>query len=413
MIRRLIPLVVLMVSSSAMAQTGIGTRTAASSAQLDVVSSDKGVLFPRVELETLQDYSPIVGERVESLLVYHIGNNTIESGFYYWKSNAWVRLLTGDVVNDRKNNTFTIGANPLKADEESLIITDTKNHSVYLAIQDIAKNDVFVTALTQNQEFITQLTSEEEFITNIINELKEVYGNVVYENNNFYVLKEVDRGIEKRLIDLTTVIQNSGKSLVTDGVIGVTVDGTLGVEAEQAVLKSLILSLNNNKVTSAHIKDGTIQPIDLADAESNQILITGGDKKPIWKDQAKVIPNFFYMPAVIFDTSITGTSTRDLYQDYVNQFTGGSATSANAIPYPISHGPAGTTPISYSGGLVGSTGAPADITVFEKNELYYYITYYDENVFENLSITADGKLNYTVRAGADVSSYMNIVFVIK
>ncbi|WP_156424215.1 hypothetical protein [Myroides odoratus] len=51
--------------------------------------------------------------------------------------------------------------------------------------------------------------------------------------------------------------------------------------------------------------------------------------------------------------------------------------------------------------------------MFEKNEVYYYITYYDENVFENLSITTERKLNYTVRAGADMSSYMNIVFVIK
>ena len=538
MIRRLIPLVALMLSGSAMAQMGIGTKKAANAAQLDVVSSNKGVLLPRVELRTLQDRSPIVGEMVESLLVYHIGNVTLESGFYYWKSDSWVRLSTGNVLNDRKNNTFTIGANPMKGGEESLIITDTNQHSVYLAVKDIATNDVFVTQLVENQEFITQLgenidfinqittneefitniinelndtygnvgfdtttnqffyydadgnpvildgmgfadtkissfevdeaanalvitdtnntrftvgidelgtiiakndvfvtqlvenqefitqlgenidfinqiTTNEEFITNIINELSDTYGNVVYENSNFYVIKEENGVVQKEIIDLTTVIQNSGASLVTDGVIGVTVEGTLGIEAQKAVLQSLTLSLNNDKVTSTHIKDGTILPIDMADGEANQVLVTGANKKAMWKDQAKVAPNFFYMPAVIFDTSRSGTAMRDLYQDYVNQFTGGSATSAAAVSYPISHGPAGTTPLLYHGGIVGSTGAPEDIAVFSNSELYYYITYYDENVFENLSITSEGKLYYTVRAGAESSSYMNIVFVIK
>src|SRR5690606_9624687 len=119
-----------------------------------------------------------------------------------------------------------------------------------------------------------------------------------------------------------------------------------------------------------------------------------------------------YMPAVIFDTSKTGTATRDLYKEYVNQFTGGLAGPGNAT-YDISHGPTGTTPLQYGGGIVGSTGAPDDIKVFAKGDLYYYVTYFDEAVFENLSINANGELTYTVKAGATPSSYMNIVFVIK
>jgi len=41
MIKRVIPLVALILSGSAIAQVGIGTKKAASSAQLDVVSPDK------------------------------------------------------------------------------------------------------------------------------------------------------------------------------------------------------------------------------------------------------------------------------------------------------------------------------------------------------------------------------------
>uniref|UniRef100_UPI00397B106A hypothetical protein n=1 Tax=Myroides sp. DW712 TaxID=3389800 RepID=UPI00397B106A len=352
----------------------------------------------------------------------NVGFDTTTNQFFYYDADGNPVILDGMGFADTKISSFEV-------DEaaNALVITDTNNTRFTVGIDElgtiIAKNDVFVTQLVENQEFITQLgenidfinqiTTNEEFITNIINELNDVYGNVVYENNNFYAIKEVNGVIQKEIIDLTVVIQNSGSSLVTDGVIGVTVDGTLGIEAQKAVLQSLTLSLNNDKVTTTHIKDGTILPIDMADGEANQVLVTGANKKAMWKDQAKVAPNFFYMPAVIFDTSSSGTAMRDLYQDYVNQFTGGTATSAAAVSYPISHGPAGTTPLLYHGGIVGSTGAPEDIAVFSRDELYYYITYYDENVFENLSITSEGKLSYTVKTSAESSAYMNIVFVIK
>ena len=121
--------------------------------------------------------------------------------------------------------------------------------------------------------------------------------------------------------------------------------------------------------------------------------------------QVKATPRFFYMPAVVFDTATTGTAlTRDLFTEYKNQFEG------NALS--IAHGNAGYS-MPYTGGLVGSTGAPADIATYASGELYYYVSYYDTAVFSNLSISADGKLTYTILAGASEVSYMNIVFVVK
>src|SRR5699024_7108959 len=107
-------------------------------------------------------------------------------------------------------------------------------------------------------------------------------------------------------------------------------------------------------------------------------------------------PDFFYMPAVIFDTSVNGTATRNLYEEYKDQFTGGDL--------DIAHGVNGSS-MPYTGGLVGSAGAPQAIHVYESDELYYYVTYYDEDVFENLSISADGKLTYTVKNNAEPHSY--------
>lgn len=180
----------------------------------------------------------------------------------------------------------------------------------------------------------------------------------------------------------------------------------------KAVLVETSLRVKEESITSKEIKNGTIKPEDVAKAGKNQVLVTDSSGVPTWKNQNKVAPQFFYMPAVIFDTKSKGTKlSRDLYKEYVDQFTGGKVGVGNA-EYPIAHGAGGYT-MPYTGGIVGSTDAPADIAVFDKGELHYYVTYYDTKVFANLSIDKDGKLTYDIIGNATPASYMNIVFVIK
>ncbi|MEC4114170.1 hypothetical protein VSO92_08620 [Myroides pelagicus] len=158
--------------------------------------------------------------------------------------------------------------------------------------------------------------------------------------------------------------------------------------------------------------DGAVQAKKINNFEGNAQAdkLVVADKDGVLKtvERKKVAPQFFYMPAVIFDTKTKGEKlTRDLYQDYVNQFTGGPKGE-----YNIAYG-AKDPSILYKGGVIGSTGAPAEIDVYTKNELYYYVTYYDTNVFANIRISADGVLTYDIIGTATPASYMNIVFVIK
>ncbi|WP_353119349.1 hypothetical protein [Myroides odoratus] len=224
--RKVIPLLTLILCGSAMAQVGIGTKRAASSAQLEIVAERKGVLIPRVKLEALTSFNPIEGEQVESLLVYHIGENNLEAGFYYWRNNTWIPLLSGDTITDRMNNTFTIGANPTKNNEESLIITDSENHSVYLAIAEIANNETFITNLVDNQSFITklgdniefinQITNNNEFVEQIINNLKGKYGNVNYNpTTNTFVFYD-EQGVEHEIDWSSLNTTNVSFTLVND-----------------------------------------------------------------------------------------------------------------------------------------------------------------------------------------------------
>ncbi len=103
---------------------------------------------------------------------------------------------------------------------------------------------------------------------------------------------------------------------------------------------------------------------------------------------------FFYMPSIIIPTAADQIQSKDvfgqinLYEKYEQQF------SKAATKNPSS-----------------STKLP----VFLKNQLDYYITWYDDSVFSDVKVSDAGVLSYKIKPNADVSigSFMNIVFVVK
>ena len=48
-----------------------------------------------------------------------------------------------------------------------------------------------------------------------------------------------------------------------------------------------------------------------------------------------------------------------------------------------------------------------------RTDLYYYITNYDTNVLENVSIDNNGVMTYDIKAESDYDSFMTVVFVLK
>ena len=65
------------------------------SAMLDIKSTDKGLLIPRVALTNTSLASPITSPAT-SLLVYNTATTgDVTPGYYYWNGNQWVRFATG------------------------------------------------------------------------------------------------------------------------------------------------------------------------------------------------------------------------------------------------------------------------------------------------------------------------------
>ncbi len=83
----------LLIVSLSEAQTGIGTTTPNASAKLDVYSTNKGFLPPRVTLTSTTDASTIASP-AEGLLVYNLGSSGLQAGYYYWNNASWATIAT-------------------------------------------------------------------------------------------------------------------------------------------------------------------------------------------------------------------------------------------------------------------------------------------------------------------------------
>jgi hypothetical protein len=158
----------------------------------------------------------------------------------------------------------------------------------------------------------------------------------------------------------------------------------------------VILELESNK--RGMLLPRMTQPErDAIAAPANGLVIYNTDENCLnayngtaWQSMCAVPPylaKWFYMPSVVFDVSVQGTGfTKDLYQEYINQFTAPKAIS---------------------------TGAPALKTAPNKTDLYYYILDYDTTVFANVSVDENGVMTYDIISEATDATFINIVFLAK
>src|SRR5690554_361442 len=81
-------------STDVLAQQGFGTNEPDKSAVVDIVSTQRGLLIPRISIPDLDAAGP-VNNPATSLFVYNT-NTTSGEGFYYWDGAKWVRFVSGN-----------------------------------------------------------------------------------------------------------------------------------------------------------------------------------------------------------------------------------------------------------------------------------------------------------------------------
>ncbi|WP_282631153.1 hypothetical protein [Empedobacter sedimenti] len=170
----------------------------------------------------------------------------------------------------------------------------------------------------------------------------------------------------------------------------------VGINTKNPAPSSLLDVVSNEK--GILIPRLTTLERDRIDKPSNGLLIydkenqclsqnIGNDITPEWVCLG-ITTRFFYMPSMVIDTSNVGTTKQiDLFSIYKNQF---------------------------ENPMVKSENAKSSIPYFSNaQKLYYYITYYDNSVIDQITIDENGLMKYLVKGTPSEVSFMNVVFVVK
>lgn len=169
----------MLASTKTFAQQGFGTNTPSKSAAVDIVSSQRGLLIPRLNLVATNDATPIASTPAQSLLVYNnatagSGTTAVTPGFYYWDGAKWVRFVSSST---EKNTVVTAGKN---VEVNSSVSTDglTTTYNVAIA-EGTANGQVLVTKETSSGVFTSEWVNPDDFIKGVngINVTTDVAGN--------------------------------------------------------------------------------------------------------------------------------------------------------------------------------------------------------------------------------------------
>jgi hypothetical protein len=151
---------------------------------------------------------------------------------------------------------------------------------------------------------------------------------------------------------------------------------------------------------SAHVAGMTVYNTATAgDVTPGHYYNDGTKWVKLFLEVSSVTPKFFYMPSIVLPTDTadpsynTGTQefTIDLYALYGEQF--GLTNSASSVKG------------------AGATTLP----VLTSGALEYFITYYDNTVFQNITLSNTGVLKYKLFTQFTYSekTFMNVVFKVK
>lgn len=154
-------------STQTMAQQGFGTNTPDKSSAVDIVSTKRGLLIPRIDLTSTSIAAP-VSNPAQSLLVY---NKNIEGdvtpGFYYWENNKWVRVMSSNID---KTSSVVEGAT---TNVSSVVSASNPNNTEYkvevkeaaLSLQNIggSLNAAQITAGNNKQVLVTKEIAPNQF----------------------------------------------------------------------------------------------------------------------------------------------------------------------------------------------------------------------------------------------------------
>lgn len=213
---KLFPLAFALLGNMAYSQFGIGTLQPNNSSQLDVVSENKGILIPRVQLASRTDSSTITSGNTNSLLVFNLTDNSfIKPGFYYWYDNIWQKLTNStdlDQVIDPHNGDITLQVN-----NGNLLFIDVHGNIGQIPVSDLNIITNLVNNIDGTYTYTNEInqTSTIDVIQDVINNFDDIISNttVLETTVNYLTNTKVGGNLSYNgsvfsYLDLNNVVQN-------------------------------------------------------------------------------------------------------------------------------------------------------------------------------------------------------------
>lgn len=149
----------LLTTSNTFAQQGFGTNQPDKSAAVDIVSSKRGLLIPRIDIPDLNNAAP-VNSPATSLFVYNT-NTASGVGFYYWDGSKWVRFTS---TNNERDVVVQAAANGnIDIPTATYDANGVKTYNV--SVKGGEKGQVLVSNATGGTVWV----NPEEFVKDVIN----------------------------------------------------------------------------------------------------------------------------------------------------------------------------------------------------------------------------------------------------
>ena len=194
--KRLIPLFLLCYAATTVSQVKIGDNpsTINSNSVLELESTNKGFLPPRVALNDKSSVAPLTGTVTAGMLVYSTGG-TLADGYYYWNGTAW-RLVE------------TVGLNTVSKTASSTLL---KAETMVLASNDITLTLPAITASDNGWEMTVKNVGSHIHLVTVIGDagatidgkanskLTRYQGHTFVASGGNWVLKEKQISIENLL----------------------------------------------------------------------------------------------------------------------------------------------------------------------------------------------------------------------
>lgn len=153
-------------STESFGQQGFGTNTPDKSAAVDIVSSQRGLLIPRLNLTATNVATPVQSP-AQSLLVYNnatagSGTTGVTPGFYYWDTNRWVRIVS---TTSEKKTVVAAGKN---VQVDAATSPDGLTTTYTVGVAEGTQGQVLVTVLNPStNEPESQWVNPSEFINGV------------------------------------------------------------------------------------------------------------------------------------------------------------------------------------------------------------------------------------------------------